>query len=162
MGDAIWSPYPNPSATRPFRHSRWYIRSSHRTKSHDISNFHCFPTLDQPRWGLAIPNLMGPNFAENSRRLWLFWGIFLGVLEGNSRKSRENIGISSTGKANLPRTLGPHSPDLVPTFWAFFFLKSKVAAFSSFAAFCRHLNFSGKLCPKNLSRLVFGALNLSK
>ena len=44
-----------------------------------------------------------------------------------------NSRMSGTRKVNLPRTLGPHCRDLVPTFRAGCFLKPTVPAFSSFS-----------------------------
>ena len=87
-----------------------------------------------------------PTESENSRRLWLFPG----SLRGSRGKLRESpgkiagkffpnrevlqiLGFQAPGKANLPRTLGQHCLDLVPTFRAGCFLKSTVPAFSSFS-----------------------------
>ena len=69
-------------------------------------------------------------------------GVCSGLPEENSGKAREILtnremlqipGFGAPGKANLPRTLGRHCPDLVPTFRAGCFLKSTVPAFSIFS-----------------------------
>ena len=77
-------------------------------------------------------------------------GCFRGLFGGSRGKLRESPGkiagkffpdremlqipgFRAPGKANLPGTLGPHCRDLVPTFRAGCFLKSKVPAFSSFS-----------------------------
>ena len=53
-----------------------------------------------------------------------------------NREMLQILGFRAPGKANLPRTLGRHCPDLVPTFRAGCFLKSTVPAFSSFSDPC--------------------------
>ena len=65
--------------------------------------------------------------SENSRRLWLFPGSVrsFGKVPGKSLEQLSRIakcykfyGFRAPGKANLPRTLGRHCPDLVPAFRA--------------------------------------------
>ena len=50
-----------------------------------------------------------------------------------NRQMLEILGFLAPEKVNLLQTLGPHCLDLVPTFRAGCFLKSTVAAFSSFS-----------------------------
>ena len=59
-------------------------------------------------------------------------GKFAGKIFPN-REMLQIIGFRAPGKVNLPGTLGRHCEDLVPTFRAGCYSKSKVPAFSSFS-----------------------------
>ena len=66
-----------------------------------------------------------------------------------NRKMLQILGFRAPEKANLPRTLGRHSRDLVPTFRAGCFLKSTVPAFSSFSEFQTLFPTLGPKGPKD-------------